>query len=100
FALDMNVIAPLLPPAAPDHDAAVTIRSAGLSEADIASRFSLARALRSAGVRIAFLADQAGSSAQVVASAAGYEVAARGRSRQRLSEVEDVVSAVAPSARD
>ena len=96
FALDMGLLMALLPGEEQETQPRVGIRPAREDAKDLAATFHLASALRSAGwaVEVAGAPDR-GARWEIVASAEGFVLAG-----QRLSDVDDVLRALAEVGRD
>ena len=95
FALEMEPLAALL--SADDSGArpAVAIRSAGRNGADVGAVFSLARALREAGVAVHLVGAHDRVSREIQASSEGFSLTSEDGKPRRLTRVEEVVRAVA-----
>lgn len=96
FALEMDVIASLLPDS-PESTERITIRASSEASADVTAAFELARALRAAGKEVEVATGSAESTRDVVVSEGQFLVTSNG-SQARVSAVEEVVRSVAGSA--
>ena len=96
FALEMDVIASLLPDP-PESGERITIRASSGATADVTAAFELAKALRAAGEEVEIAAGDAGSRRDVVVDQGRFLVTNNG-SQAQVSAVDEVVRAVAGSA--
>ena len=95
FALEMDVIASLLPDQ-PESGERITIRVGGDSPADVTAAFEVAKALRAAGEEVEISAADDGSRRDVVIADGRFVVTNNG-SKAQVSAVDEVVRAVAES---
>ena len=100
FALEMEPLASLLSAGESVSEPAIAIRSAGRNGADVGAVFSLARALRDAGVSVQLVGSDKGRSREVLASSDGFSLTSDDGKARRLSRVEEVVRAVADACHD
>jgi hypothetical protein len=78
----------------------VAIRAAGLDGADAGAVFSLARALREAGVSIQLVGAADDSPNEITASSEGFSLKSKGAEARRLTRTEEVVRAVSDAGHD
>ena len=95
FALEMDVIASLLPDSSESTER-ITIRASSEAPADVTAAFELARALRAAGEEVDIATGSAESPRDVVVSEGQFVVTNNG-SQERVSAVDEVVRSVAGS---
>jgi histidyl-tRNA synthetase len=109
FALEMEPLAALLAKAASDAQPAVAISSAGRNGTDMGAVFSLARALREAGVNVQLVGADGSLTpgpspvrgrGKIVASSDGFALTSEDGKARRLTRVEEVVRAVADAGHD
>jgi len=109
FALEMGPLAALLTSGELGAAPAVAIRSAGSNGADVGAVFSLARALREAGIAVRLVGADAALTpgpspvrgrGEIVASSEGFSVTSEGGKARRLSRADEVVRAVADAGHD
>lgn len=100
FALEMEPLASLLPETQSVALPAIAIRSAGRNGADAGAVFSLARALREAGVNIQLVGAADDSPNEVTASSDGFSLKSKGAQARRLTRAEEVVRAVSDAGHD
>ena len=100
FALEIEPLASLLGTDESTLEPAIAIRADGGNGADVGAVFSLARALRDAGVPIQLVGSDQGSSREVLASSEGFSLASEDGKARRLTRVEEVVRAVADAGHD
>jgi histidyl-tRNA synthetase len=93
FALEMDVIASLLPDAA-ESNSRVTIRTNGATQNDVVAAFELAHALRAAGKKVDVAPGGAESPRDVVVDQGKFLLTKDGASTS-VSDVADVVQAFA-----
>jgi histidyl-tRNA synthetase len=101
FAVEMEALWPLLPQREPPMDGAARVRSDQRNGGDLTAAFSLARALREAGVTVSLTAETAGESGtEITASSNGYLSADGEGGSTSPGAVNQVVRAVADAAQD
>jgi len=101
FALEMEALWPFLPQSEFAADGTTRIRSAIGNGGDVTALFSLARALREAGVTVEVAGEAAqDSETEIVASSDGFSLRAGKENPRRLARVDEVVRAVADAAQD
>jgi len=101
FAVEMEALWPLLPKQEPPIDGAARIRSDQRNGGDLTAAFSLARALREAGVTVTLTPETAGESGtEITASSDGYSLRTGKAAPRRLAQVNQVVRAVVDAAQD
>lgn len=101
FALEMEALWPFLPQGETAVNGTARIRPAMTGGGDATAVFSLARALREAGVMVE-VAAAAGNDGgtEIIASAEGYSVRSGKENPRRLARVDEVVRAVTDAAQD
>jgi histidyl-tRNA synthetase len=92
FALEMEELDALLPPDS-EHSAAITIRCE--RKESLARAFALARALRAGETMVQVVTAASGGGREIVVTDAGYELTLNGGSPKKLTDIPDVVRAVA-----
>jgi histidyl-tRNA synthetase len=100
FALEMEPLASLLSSSESAVQPVVAIRAAGLNGADAGAVFSLARALREAGVSIQLVGAADDSPNEITASSEGFSLKSKGAEARRLTRTEEVVRAVSDAGHD
>ena len=100
FALEMEPLASLLPERESAAQPAFALRAAGRNGADAGAVFSLARALREAGVNIQLVGAADDSPNEVTASSDGFSLKSKGAEARRLTRAEEVVRAVSDAGHD
>jgi histidyl-tRNA synthetase len=100
FALELEPLAALLAATEPAAQPAVAISSAGRNGTDMGAVFSLAQALREAGVSVQLVGAGDGSTNQVTASSEGFSLTSDDGKPRRLTRVDEVVRAVADAGHD
>ena len=100
FALEMEPLATLLASSESAAQQAVAISSAGRNGTDIGAVFSLARALRDAGVNVQLVGGNDAPARVVTASSDGFSLASDDGQARRLTRVEEVVQAVSDAGHD
>jgi histidyl-tRNA synthetase len=98
FALEMDVIAPMLPEVAAENSR-ITIRTNDDASKDVIAAFALANALRAAGAKVDVGPGQATSPRDVVVDQGTFLITKNG-SRTVVSDVKDVVRALTQVAHD
>ena len=101
LALEIEALWPLLAARERSLDGYATIRSAHRNGADLTATFTLARALREAGVTVAVTSEAGGKArTEIVASSDGFSLRAGKANPRQLTRVEQVVRAVADGGHD
>jgi histidyl-tRNA synthetase len=109
FALEMEPLASLLASAESTAQPAVVISSAGRNGTDMGAVFSLARALRDAGVNVQLAGDSLSPLPRtgegpgvraITASSEGFSLTSENGQARRLTRVEEVVQAVSDAGHD
>jgi histidyl-tRNA synthetase len=100
FALEIEHLASLLSESEFGVEPAISIRSAGKNGADVGAVFTLARALRDAGVSVQLAGSEEGPSREVLASSDGFSLTSDDGKARRLNRVEEVVRAVSDAGHD
>jgi len=100
FALEMEPLASLLPEGQSAARPAIALRSAGRNGADAGAVFSLARALREAGLSIELVGASDDSPNEVTASSEGFSLKSKGAEPRLLTRAEEVVRAVSDAGHD
>lgn len=95
FALEMDVIASLLPDSTESSER-ITIRVGSAAPSDVTAAFEVAKALRTAGEEVEISADDDGARRDVVIAEGRFLVTNNG-SQAQVSAVDEVVQAVAGS---
>ncbi len=100
FALEIDPLASFLSESEFGAEPAIVIRSAGKNGADVGAVFTLARALRDAGVSVQLAGSEGGPSRAVLASSDGFSLTSGDGKSRRLNRVEEVVRAVSDAGHD
>jgi histidyl-tRNA synthetase len=100
FALEMEPLASLIASTESVAPSAVAIDSAGRNGTDMGAVFSLARALRDAGVSVQLFAADDRSANQITASSEEFSLTSENGQARRLTRVEEVVQAVSDAGHD
>ena len=100
FALEMEPLAALLTSTESAAQPAVAISSSGRNGTDMGAVFSLARALREAGVGVQLVGANDDPSHEVTASSDGFSLTSEDGNARRLTRVDEVVRAVADAGHD
>jgi histidyl-tRNA synthetase len=100
FALEIEPLASLLSAGEFGAEPAIAVRAAGRNGADLGVVFSLARALREAGVAVQLVGSGEGPSREVLASSNGFSLTSDDGKARRLNRVEEVVRAVSDAGHD
>jgi len=100
FALEIEPLASLLSEREFGAEPAIAIRSAGKNGTDVGAVFTLARALRDAGVSVQLAGSEEGPSREVLASSDGFSLTSDDGKARRLNRVEEVVRAVSDAGYD
>jgi histidyl-tRNA synthetase len=100
FALEIEPLASLLSESEFGAAPTIVIRSAGKNGADVGAVFTLARALRDAGVSVQLAGSEGGPSRAVLASSDGFSLTSGDGMSRRLNRVEEVVRAVSDAGHD
>jgi histidyl-tRNA synthetase len=100
FAIEIEPLAALLAASEAEEQPAVAIGSAGRNGSDMGAIFSLARALRDAGVGVQLIGAGDAAVPQVTASSDGFSLSSDDGQARRLTRVEEVVQAVSDAGHD
>ena len=100
FALEIEPLAALLGSSEPASATAVAISSAGANGTDLGTAFSLARALREAGVNVQLVGAPRVGANEVTTSSEGFSLTSENGKVRRLTRLEEVVQAVIDAGHD